>query len=129
MTRVILSALALIGLEGQTTAFNAAELSHRSKLVCVTLDAEDIGQLPLTFTVGTTNVKFTGWKTRAMTSPRTESIGFSIEASGPLTWAADEGAERGFTGTATDFIDELALVKPNAPTLTRLVLCEARSVP
>ena len=54
------------------------------------------------------------------------AVGFSITASGPLTWVTQSADGRGFTGDGTEFLDELALVKASAPALSRITFCDAR---
>ena len=119
MSRIILTAVALFGFGAGPQAMLAKTLT---KAACTTVDSADIGKLPLTLTVGSVEVEFTGWKTRDELNT-TESVGFSINASGPMTWVTESGTERGFTGSGPDFLDELALVKPTAPTLSRITFC------
>ena len=120
MSRIILTAVALFGF-GAGPQVMLATTPMPAKAVCTTVDSADIGKLPLSLTVGSVEVEFTGWKTREVDS--TESVGFSINTTGPLTWVTESGSERGFTGSGNDFLDELALVKPSAPTLSRITFC------
>ena len=122
MSRVILTAVALFGFG---TSPQTAPTARAPQPACATIDARDIGKLPLTLEVGRVKIELKEWKTRAIDSAATESVGFGISTTGPMTWVAELGAHRGFTGTSTDFIDELALVKPDAPTLSRITFCAA----
>ncbi len=126
MTRLIASAIALVGFAVTPTSAShviKATAAAKAQPTCVTVDARDIGKLPLTVNVGAVRVDFTGWKTRAVDSAESESVGFSIKSTGPLTWVAESG-ERDFVGSGTDFLDELALVKADAPTLRRITFCD-----
>ena len=126
MTRALLTAVALFGLGAGSKSAAVSQTPARLRPVCATIAAQDIGKLPLTLEVGRVKIELKEWKTRAIDSATTESVGFGVTASGPMTWVAEMGAERGFTGTGTDFIDELALVKPDAPTLSRITFCAAK---
>ncbi len=123
MSRVILTAVALFGFG--TSPQTAPAAKPQPPPACATINAQDIGKLPLTLEVGGVKVELKEWKTRAIDSAATESVGFGFSATGPMTWVAELGAHRGFTGTSTDFIDELALVKADAPTLSRITFCAA----
>lgn len=122
MSRIMMTAVALLGFGAgpleQTT------LSTKPASACTTVRQQDIGKLPLTVTVGSVKVEFVEWKARDMTE-LDAPVGFSIAASGPLTWVAESGDDRGFTGEGTEFLDELALVKTSAPTLSRITFCDA----
>ncbi len=123
MSRFILTAIALVG----AGAGNQTKAITRAKpaAMCTSIGQHDIGRLPLTITVGTVKVDFLEWKTRDVTE-LDAAVGFSIAANGPLSWVAQSGDERGFTGDGTDFLDELALVKATTPTLSRITFCDAR---
>ncbi len=119
MSRIILTAVALFGFgAGPQTLQPKAPAAPKA---CATVDSSDIGKLPLTLTVGSVQVEFVEWKQRELDT--NESVGFIFNATGPLTWVAESGAERGFTGSGTAFLDELAVVKADAPTLSRITFC------
>ncbi len=123
MSRFILTAVALLGLGAGPGAKPTA--GPKPAATCTTVSKRDIGGLPLSVTVGSVKVDFVEWKTRDVNEPDSV-VGFSIAANGPLIWVAQLGDERGFTGADTEFLDELALVKVTAPTLSRITFCDAR---
>ncbi len=120
MSRIILTAVTLLGFGAVPRNEPAAPVAH--PVTCRAVGLNDIGKLPLSLTVGTTHVEFTEWASRELGT--NASVGFRITSSGPVTWVTESGSGRAFTGTSSDFLDELALVKPNAPTLSRITFCE-----
>jgi len=99
MSRIILTAVALFGFGAGPQAMLAKTLT---KAACTTVDSADIGKLPLTLTVGSVEVEFTGWKTRDELNT-TESVGFSINASGPMTWSPSRAPSAALLAQAPTF--------------------------
>lgn len=121
MSRLILTVVTLYGVGTS----RPIEVVQTPTMTCTTVASDEIGQLPLSVAVGNVRVEFTGWKTRDELDTTTP-VGFSIETTGPLKWVAQSGTSRGFIGTGTEFLDELALVKPSLPTLSRITFCSGQ---